>query len=191
MKPGAHPREVLAYFLERFGPECTLEFSKYIYRPRSTVDDREYFTVGITEAAAAQEALAGSLNPEQDLALHSTLKQKNGETLHIPMLDLHGQFDSASVAPIADLMKVFGVESFAVFGSGRSAHVYGLGSLARDQIVPFLGRSLLLNLPDQPALVDSRWVGHRLIAGYGSLRWTCNSKQYLRLPELIEVYRVS
>jgi hypothetical protein len=46
-----------------------------------------------------------------------------------------------------------------------------------------MGRLLLLNLPEKPCLVDTRWVGHRLIGGYAALRWS--AKMHPRKPALV------
>lgn len=185
--PGAHPIELLDFYLAAFGP-FELEFSKYVYRPRSTVDDREYFRASASEAASRYRELEAGLSAGQDLALHSTFTFSQGPR-HIPMMDLMGKFEEAWVEPIGRMMALFGVGEFAVYSTGRSAHVYGLGLISHEQVAPFFARSLLLNLPDQAPIVDSRWIGHRLLAGYGSLRWSCNGGQYLHKPELIGRFR--
>lgn len=188
LAPGGHPIELLDHYLGSFGP-LELEFSKYIYRPRSTVDDREYFRSAASDAARKYRELEAGLQPGQDLALHSTFTFAAGDKRHIPMMDLMGKFEQAWIEPIGRMLSLFGVEEFAVYGTGRSAHVYGLGLLSPEQVLPFFARSLLLNLPDQAPIVDTRWIGHRLMAGYGSLRWSCNGEQYLQQPELIGTYR--
>ena len=62
--------------------------------------------------------------------------------------------------------------------SGRSFHAYSLRLISPKEWREFMGRLLLLNLPGRSSFIDSRWVGHRLVAGYASLRWTANSEQY-------------
>lgn len=188
LSTGGHPIELLNFYLDSYGP-FELEFSKYVYRPRSTVDDREYFRAPAGEATRYYRELEASLQPGQDLALHSTFSFGESNKRHIPMMDLMGKFEEAWVEPIGRMLGLFGVGEFAVYGTGRSAHVYGLGLIAPEQIMPFFARSLLLNLPDQAPIVDSRWIGHRLLAGYGSLRWSCNGGQYLQKPELIGRFR--
>jgi hypothetical protein len=188
LSPGSHPVDLLDFFTAAFG-QFELEFSKYIYRPRSTLDDREYFRASAAEAFRRYKALEEGLLPSQDLALHSTITFSGSNKRHIPMMDLMGKFDESWVQPIGRAMALFGVEEFAVYSTGRSAHVYGLGLISPEQVTPFFARSLLLNLPDQPPIVDSRWIGHRLLAGYGSLRWSCNGEQYLQKPEWIGTFR--
>jgi hypothetical protein len=144
--------------------------------------------VGSKEARSLYESLLGGLGPGQDLALHSKLRLTGGARAHIPMLDLQGEFREAWVDPIRALLTGFGVERFAVYATGRSAHVYGLSPIAEADLVPYFARALLLNLPEEEPIVDVRWIGHRLEAGYGSLRWSCNGPRYLRKPELAGVY---
>jgi len=50
------------------------------------------------------------------------------------------------------MMHEFKVPEFAVYNTGRSAHVYGLGLLEQSEVLRFFGRALLLNLPDEPPL---------------------------------------
>ncbi|MBP8273206.1 MAG: hypothetical protein KAY59_02190 [Acidobacteria bacterium] len=45
--------------------------------------------------------------------------------------------------------------------------------------------SLLQNAPDPNELVDSRWIAHRLVAGYSALRWTGNQEHYLAEPRIL------
>lgn len=179
-----HPNALLDFYIRAIPRNCILEFSKYVYRPRSTIDDREYFQIPGSQVAQTVPDLMKSLAPDQELAIHSLIQVATGRTVHIPMLDLMGTFQESYVKPIAQMMHEFKVPEFAVFNTGRSAHIYGLGLLEQQEVIRFFGRSLLLNLPDEPAIVDSRWVGHRTMAGYGSLRLTCNTKQYLQLPTL-------
>jgi hypothetical protein len=185
VNPGSHPIELVSFFLRSCGGPFAFEFSKYVYRPRSTEDDREYFRAEAESVREAYEKACTGLRPGQDIAVHSTLSFANGRKMHIPMIDLSGRFEEKWVTPIGRLMRAFGIGEFAIYSTGRSAHVYGLGLIAPEQVVHFFGHSLLLNLPDQAPIVDTRWVGHRLIAGYGSLRWSCNGGQYLQLPELL------
>jgi hypothetical protein len=48
-----------------------------------------------------------------------------------------------------------------------------------------MGSLLLLNKPSGFKLIDERWVGHRIMAGYSALRWSCNTKQYKKMPTQI------
>ncbi|MGE3262342.1 MAG: hypothetical protein AB7K68_11230 [Bacteriovoracia bacterium] len=183
-----HPAELLERLNRLMKGPFDYEFSKYVYVPQSTKDDREYLRVPSLEAAGKVDSLLGSLKAHQELALHSRLF-RGSEVLHIPMLDLDQAFSDTHLAALNDLMREFGVSEFAVYNSGRSAHVYGLGLLSAERLNQFFARALLLNLPGKKPIVDARWIGHRLYAGYGSLRWSCNTKQYLGAPKAIGIFR--
>lgn len=117
-----------------------------------------------------------------ELALHSMLKNKEQE-FHIPMVDF-----SAEIIQKKDVLawasRSSGV-TLKLFDSGRSFHGYGVEPMSKDQWVRFMGFLLLANLPNQPQLIDTRWIGHRLLAGYSTLRWSKNSPYYVGLPTVI------
>lgn len=69
--------------------------------------------------------------------------------------------------------------NMAVYGSGRSFHVYSTTLLGPKDWFDFMGRLLLINPRGQKEIVDTCWIGHRLIGGFGSLRWSNNSGMYL------------
>ena len=144
----------------------------------------------LREAQEQVESTILNLRPNQELALHSRVI-KGKEEFHIPMLDLINEFESSIVERVNILFKEFNIPGFAVYATGRSAHIYGLGLIHSDELVKFFGRALLLNLPDQNAIVDSRWIGHRLYAGFGSLRWSKNTPQYFQYPKEIVRYHLN
>lgn len=188
MFPAGHPVSLLPGFAALAGKTSRFEFSKYVYVPQSTADDREYVKADAASAAARAAELLGTLNPAQELAFHSRIFSEEGELRHVPMLDLAGPFGPTPLEGVAKLMREFAVEKFSVYLSGRSSHVYGHTLLSQDELYRFFAKALLLNLPDAPAIVDSRWIGHRLLAGYGSLRWSLNTPQYKKYPEHIGTY---
>jgi hypothetical protein len=174
--------------INRLQPEpFEYEFSKYIYVPQSTKDDREYLRLPSAQALNKYEELLLGLKEKQELALHSRIFN-GSECLHFPMLDLAEEFSDLHVKAISSLMCEFNIPQFAAYHSGRSAHIYGLGLLTGEKMIQFLARALLLNLPGKETIVDSRWIGHRIYAGYGSLRWSCNTKQYLSAPKAIGLF---
>lgn len=183
-----HPAGLLERVNQLVPGPFDYEFSKYVYVPQSTKDDREYLRVPSPEVVGRVDSLLASLKGKQELALHSRIF-RGSEVLHIPMLDLEEVFSEIHLAALTALMREFGIPAFAAYNSGRSAHVYGLGLLAPERLIQFFARALLLNLPGKKAIVDARWVGHRLYAGYGSLRWSCNTKQYLSAPKAIGIFR--
>jgi hypothetical protein len=48
--------------------------------------------------------------------------------------------------------------------------------------------ALLQNPPLEAEVVDTRWVAHRLLAGYGTLRWTANQPRYLKEPRVVNEF---
>lgn len=108
---------------------------------------------------------------------------------HIPMIDFnvpHG--DALGYRPDAEHLQTLGLnlDHFRYFNSGRSFHGYGTSLLKYEEWVAFMGKLLLLNNEDcAHELIDSRWVGHRLIKGTGALRWTQNNEKYLTIPTWI------
>jgi len=111
---------------------------------------------------------------------------RDGRRLHLVMVDM----STSARAHLEKLRGFLGDNFFqriAWYASGRSFHGYGESLLEQDEWVQFMGLLLLANQPRLEATVDPRWIGHRLLAGYASLRWTCNTSHYLTLPRSIEV----
>lgn len=167
--------------------EATFSFSKYIYTPDLLFDEREFLSFSgeeLTEMRINQEI--ASLRSDQELALHSNVRIK-GKNFHIPMIDFSTEktvnremFERMSLYLPKTLML-----NMAVYSTGRSFHAYSTTLLTPKGWFDFMGRLLLINPRNQPDIVDSRWIGHRLIGGFGSLRWSNNSGMYLGLPSRI------
>lgn len=169
--------------------DAEFEFSIYEYEPRALFDKRATFKVNgshITEKWFS--SILESLKGEEELALHSKIKIGN-RYYHLPMIDFSCSSNELDFA-MQELRKVLDPSIFSGFkyyDSGRSMHGYGSCLLSRADWLRFMGAILLVNIPDEQYLIDSRWVGHRLIGGYSSLRWTSNTKYYLRTPTLIHL----
>jgi hypothetical protein len=185
MMPESHPFHFLLPLFQK--KESVFSLSKYIYVPDSLFDEREYLWISgedFSETRINNEI--ASLRSDQELALHSSVRIK-GKTFHIPMIDF-------SVAELNDV-NIFDRMSrylpkalmlnMAIYASGRSYHAYSTTLLAPKDWVAFMGRLLLINPHPGADIVDARWIGHRLIGGFGSLRWSNNSDQYLGLPSRI------
>jgi hypothetical protein len=161
--------------------------SKYVYTPDSLFDEREYLLIpGEDFSKTRIEAEIESLRPDQELALHSNVTIK-GKTFHIPMIDFSvAEFNDED---IFNRMSRYLPKSFmlnmAIYASGRSFHAYSTTLLGPKDWHNYMGRLLLINPYGQPEIIDTRWIGHRLIGGFGSLRWSNNSRQYLDLPSKI------
>lgn len=163
-------------------------FSKYKYIADSLFDEREIIKVKgehISEQWVREQI--GALTENQELALHSLVSIK-GKTRHIPMIDfsLEDEF-SVDVYHRLGLYISKNILSRVLFySSGRSYHAYSLRLLSTREWLEFMGRLLLINPPNTSSIIDTRWIGHRLIGGYSSLRWSNNTNQYLSMPQKIK-----
>lgn len=180
-----HPYHFLSSLFRR--ADATFAFSKYVYTPDALMDEREFLSLPGKELTKDWvEAMVTSLRPDQELALHSNVNI-NGRNWHIPMID----FSVEKMVPqdIFDRMSRYLPKAMmlnmTVYSSGRSFHAYSLTLLGPKEWHDFMGRLLLINPRNTDAIVDTRWVGHRLIGGFGSLRWSNNSEQYLGLPSRV------
>lgn len=167
-----------------FRDDAIFSFSKYIYTPDSLFDEREILTFSgeeLTEERINQEI--ASLRPDQELAIHSNVRIK-GKNFHIPMIDFSTEktVDEEVFYRMSRYLSKTLMLNMAVYSSGRSFHAYSTTLLSPKEWLDFMGRLLLINPRSQADIVDSRWIGHRLIGGFSSLRWSNNSGQYLGLP---------
>ena len=82
--------------------------------------------------------------------------------------------------------KIF--QNMIFFSSGHSFHAYSTKLLTHKEWLSFMGSLLLVNSVDaQNSIIDTRWIGHRIMSGYGSLRWSNNSGKYLQIPKRFEI----
>ncbi len=179
-----HPKLVLDLLTERYGNNLLVEFSIYEDRPGLIDDRRRVFSMPASEVTNTWIAESfGSLAPRNELALNSCVVLPGGVAAHIPMVD----FSTQALAQTNKLQAVLPEKLFDKmiwFDSGRSFHGYGTELITPKQWVELMGRLLLANRPGFPAIVDPRWIGHRLIAGYSALRWSRNSRKYLQIPRV-------
>ncbi len=113
--------------------------------------------------------------------MHSTLTQGR-RIKHVPMIDFAVKPGMAAEV-ITWTDHHLGID-LQLFDSGRSFHGYGIRPISETQWVRLMGLLLLGNAPNREPVVDARWIGHRLLAGYSSLRWSNNSTHYTRWPTL-------
>jgi hypothetical protein len=99
------------------------------------------------------------------------------------MLDFRGMQRSQWSAVMQVLPSEFG-DGAHIFFSGRSFHAYWIRLLTHREWIKFMGASLLCNRL-RVTVVDTRWVGHRLLGGYGALRWSRNTSQHAHYPTLV------
>ena len=185
-----HPILVVEELRRDLGCDCELTFSQYKYEPQSPFDERLRMTVSARSVDRCWlDREFSLLKPGWDLAWHSVVRTANGKTVHVPMIDFTTPWlDGEELYLIRLILGKHTAGSLRYFSSGRSYHGYSTRLLGPKAWREFMGRLLLLNLPSRPPLIDARWVGHRIIAGYGTLRWSANSTHYLQIPRL---YRTS
>lgn len=179
-----HPLMVLERLRHQYGDGASCTFSVYEYKPQMIADKRKTFEVAISEVTLPWvQSTLERLPVGMELALHSCIALDAG-VFHIPMVD----FATGSRAQLPKLNDFLGrkiAESMLWFDSGRSFHGYGATLVSGTEWRELMGRLLLANKPNMHPLIDPRWVGHRLIAGYSALRWSCNTKHYVQIPQLV------
>ena len=181
---GRHPISIVYDLSERYGFDLTISFSEYFYRPQTTFDEREVFTVAISDVSPAwvQERIA-RLRDGWELALNSLVTDKRGRSFHIPMMDFVGEeVPDVHRASFSEVLGRDIARDLQFFFSGRSFHAYAATLLKRGDWVRFMGKLLLLS-EGHSTKVDCRWVGHRLLGGYSALRWSANSRLHNQMPE--------
>ena len=155
--------------------------SVYRDHPQSLKDDRVKFRVPVQNMRVRYDSLVQKLRKEEEIAFHSvvsTAAPAGRIKKHIPLIDFRSA-DRAHVELIAEsLLDEYEVQRAALFKSGRSFHLYLDALFTHDAWVRFMGRLLLLNARRGPIRTDARWIGHRLMGGYGALRWSANTSPY-------------
>ena len=182
-----HPFRLVQLLLERIDRPIVLEFSRYIYTPQQLFDQRHTFQVDAAAVSAEWlQKILLSLRDGEELALHSRIKVDK-RTLHMPMIDfvVH-HWNQAIELELEKYLPRRIVNDLLVFRSGKSFHAYSPVLLTPSHWRVFMGRLLLINPPNCAQTVDARWIGHRLIGGFASLRWSCNTKYYQHLPEFVK-----
>lgn len=179
----SHPIGFLKEALPK-SKQIILEFSRYRYKPQSLFDDRSIFSLNYIELTDDWLSKTfDSLLPDEELAIHSAIKV-DGKRYHIPMIDFcctPKQLEEAKRI-VSKLLPNNISSTLNFYDSGRSMHAYAASLLSPKEWIKFNGRLLLCNLPNKEPIVDSRWIGHRIIAGYSSLRISCNTPTYKKMP---------
>ena len=171
---------------------AAVSFSYYSYIPQTVADSRTVWQVPASEFLDCDyvENMLASTPKGHELAIHSDVLLNNGERQHLVMVDMA----TSSKAHLEKLRTFLGDNFFqrmAWFDSGRSFHGYGADLLTQQRWVQFMGLLLLANKPRMESTVDPRWIGHRLMAGYATLRWTKNTSHYLVYPTRIDNRRTN
>ncbi|WP_456059104.1 primase 1D-like protein [Burkholderia paludis] len=177
-----HPVSLVPLWCAAVGEGWDAHFSRYTYVPQSIDDHRTPIQVPLAQVTPAWLGdQLSQLAPGEELAMHSTLT-RGRRIKHIPMVDF-----AVKSGPVTEVAKWatshLGID-LQFFDSGRSFHAYGTLPISKTQWVRLMGLLLLGNAPNRKPVVDSRWIGHRLLAGYSTLRWSKNTAHYTRWPTL-------
>lgn len=112
----------------------------------------------------------------------SRVQCADGQDRHIPMMNFHPE----PMVTLADLKKallhIVGQKEGALLQSGRYYHYYGHFLLTQEAWQQFLGAFLM-----PCVLVSPRYIGHRLQAGYCTLRLTSDDLYKPQVPAVLEV----
>ncbi|WP_111894923.1 hypothetical protein [Acinetobacter sp. MB5] len=178
-----HPYFFINSFLDN---ESTYSLSKYIYLPDSLSDER--ITHQVDGLNFNLEYLANtlkSLEKNQELAFHSIIKTKYGKTYHIPMIDFYTEKLNIDVYyRLKNFIDYKILSNMTFYRSGNSFHGYSSKLLTQKEWLNFMGSLLLVNPPKLTNLIiDDRWIGHRIMSGFSSLRWSNNSGIYKSIPQ--------
>ena len=176
----SHPVSMVPGWLGTLGDGWTASFSRYMYTPQTVSDERERFAIPLRDVTPKWlEHQLACLPAGVELAMDSVLVCGR-RTRHVPMVDFAAMPDQFS--DVNSWATTHLGLSLRLFESGRSFHAYGSKPISEKRWVQFMGLLLLANLPGNAPLIDARWIGHRLLAGYSSLRWSRNSNRYLATP---------
>lgn len=110
------------------------------------------------------------------LCLDSNVKTAKGQ-YHIPMADFRRYVSLKLIREIFERLEIPGI----IFKSGRSYHFWGTKIVSETDFRIFLGK-MLITTP----LVDERYIGHRMIDGYCSLRISCNEHKPV-VPFVVDI----
>ncbi|MFS4460714.1 hypothetical protein [Bdellovibrio sp. HCB2-146] len=188
LKAGQNPGLFLNAFSQTLPQSAEFEYGIYGYTPKSVIDSRIIVKSNCASVIPFLEQMSlDAFAVNKDVAIHSKIYFKDQLLGHIPMIDLNGAVEDTDLRNIKEIFKDFNVSGGSLFSSGRSYHIYGHNLIEANRFTEYLGRLLLLN-DTEKNVIDIRWIGHRLIAGYCSLRLTKNSPYYLAQPAFIKSF---
>ena len=116
-------------------------------------------------------------NKEKNLALNSQVIMKNGQILHIPMLDFEVSSKANNIESVKNILKHFKL-SGTILDSGKSYHFIGNNLIEKKSLIVLLSKFSLLY-----PIADRAWASHQIIENSASLRV---SKKYGEYPNFIE-----
>ncbi|MCB0370068.1 MAG: hypothetical protein KDD45_11750 [Bdellovibrionales bacterium] len=175
-----------------------LSFSKHKYSFKDNIDEREVMVI-ISEELSLDwlENKIKELNEGWEFSMHSNIVLRNGEIMHLPMIDFNFEVMSKELEGVIeyrmgkkDILLSYKdiLYDMSIYSSGRSYHGYGKSIITNEQWIEFTTAIILLNytynIDDYSIIVDNRWIAHRLLAKYSCLRWSNQTSQFKKYPEL-------
>ena len=112
------------------------------------------------------------------LAISSKISTKQGDVLHLPMLDFHYPASPDNDSLVKDIIMEIGVGGY-IAKSGRSYHFYGRTLVDEQSLITILAKSLLFC-----PIIDRAWIAHQLLERACGLRIS-PGKDYRKCPEII------
>lgn len=177
--------ELVSFLAQNFGSETLVDVSEYCYTPNTIEDNRSIFQIRLYELCDTIESFNSKNGSE--LSLLSRIRHNNNN-FHIPMIDFKTCNRNELYRFIGDLsltleqhMSLDRKPEFLLFDSGRSFHAYGNFKL--PNLEKFFAYAMLTMQGSD--LLDNRWIAHRILSGYASLRLTKSSDYYLSIPRHI------
>lgn len=183
-----HPRAFIGEVASCFPDLSSFELSVYTHRPVAVSDRREVFEVGRECLEDSYRQIEENLSLGQEIAFNSRCyfgRAKPRRVRHLLLADFKCSDLKGQIDDILRFAREWEATRIALYSSGRSYHLYGDLLVPEERWPALMGRLILLNLPSQSEIVDTRWVGHRLLGGYAALRWSANSPQHQEKPRLV------
>lgn len=135
----------------------------------------KFLSINVTEVAK-------DLEVQEVYSFTSKVRLVNGKYMHIPMMNFHPE-EGVSIDHIERIVeRICGRQQGVLLATGRYYHYFGNFLLAEDDWVKFMGAFLL------PCIaVSPKYIGHRLLDGYSTLRLTTEPKYKSCLPTVIRI----
>lgn len=182
-----HPLLLAQEIAARYGSNFHFEFSIYRFRRGERGNYTRTARMSATELCSGDglQQLMQRLSAEEEIALRSRVRFSTGDIRHIPMIDFLGKFQPEKLRLLESVLPKSLLRRLWIFNSGNSFHGYCLRLIEQEQWSRLMASLLLANPAEGQAIVDWRWIGHRLLAGYAALRWSRNTDQYIVEPYLL------
>jgi len=180
LKEGATATEVIKAIVEENVNIKFLTFASYLPKLNvSETEDLSLRSIGFHNSfreefpLSRKEILGGKIQeliknlPEGRALAVLSKTEVDGEICHLPMIDFCCGKSVENLKTLYEIIStgLFLLEGATFLDSGRSYHFYSTSLMGEEGWINRMGHCLLFT-----GYIDARWVGHRLIDGFGSLR---------------------